>query len=296
MRASAFQMIRKEAGAARSSEPKFHDPNDRHERQALSKIRGRRAGRRQRRPVSREPSNAAVLKGNNRGTPAGDINGKRDFEVHRLRIVIGATSAHPARLESLRIGNHVRSRCHALAGRRLAPIGLSIALTKRRRMPNMIEQLVYSMTDAVIATPSRKSVSVRNRNILLGLLFAGCGGLAYFLLKSSARPGWPALALSILCAWLFLLELPGVFVTSDTLSFPRRPLRWFPIFSLWWRRIPLRELDEMTLLHPWWGLQVVRLVGHFGTAYLLFDTRKTRLKFFDAVKAVLPHVMIYRTE
>jgi hypothetical protein len=57
-------------------------------------------------PVSREPSSATtraatpeeaerpgneaiiVLKGNNRGTPAGDINGKCDFEVHRLRIVI----------------------------------------------------------------------------------------------------------------------------------------------------------------------------------------------------------------
>jgi hypothetical protein len=153
-----------------------------------------------------------------------------------------------------------------------------------------------TMTDAAVAIPVRGVVSARNRNVLLVLLLFGCAGLAYCLLKSNALPGWPAFALCAFCAWNFLLELPGVVVTADTLSFPRRPLHWFPIVSLWWRRIPLRELDEMTLLHPWWGLQVVRLVGQFGTAYLLFDTRKTRLKFFDAVKAILPHVMIYRTE
>jgi hypothetical protein len=160
----------------------------------------------------------------------------------------------------------------------------------------MVVYLVRSMTDAAVATPAREKVSARNRNVLLGLLLPGCAGLAFFLLKSNAPPGWPALALCVFCAWHFLLELPGVVVTADTLSFPRRPLRWFPILSIWRRRIPLRELDEMTLLHSWWGLQVVRLVGQFGTAYLLFDSRKTRLKFFDAVKAGLPHIMIYRAE
>src|SRR5271168_1958738 len=138
------------------------------------------------------------------------------------------------------------------------------------------------MTSAAIVTPATKNVVVRNLSVLFGLVLVGGAGLAYFILDAKALPGWRALALAlcVLCAWFFLLELLGVVVTAETMSFPRRPLGWFPIVSIWRRRIRLGELDEMTLLRPWLGLQVVRLDGQFGKACLLFHSRSARLKFF----------------
>jgi hypothetical protein len=50
----------------------------------------------------------------------------------------------------------------------------------------------------------------------------------------------------------------------------------------------------LLLLRPWCGLQEVRLDGQFDSQRLLFDVRKARLKFFDAVKEQQPHVTIYR--
>jgi hypothetical protein len=152
------------------------------------------------------------------------------------------------------------------------------------------------MTSAAITSSARKRVSVRNRYVLLASLLAAGLALGYFVLRSKAPPGWLALALGLFCVWLFLLELRGVVVRADTLSFPRRPIRWLPIFSIWRRRVPLRDLDEMTVLRPWCGLQVVLLDGRFGSERLLFHSRNARMKFFEAVKAKLPDIRIYRTQ
>ena len=84
-------------------------------------------------------------------------------------------------------------------------------------------------------------------------------------------------------------------VRADTVSFQRRPFRWLPIFSVWRRRVLLRDLDEMTVLRPWCGLQVVLLEGGFGAERLLFHSRKARMKFFEAVMTKLPDIRIYRT-
>jgi hypothetical protein len=151
------------------------------------------------------------------------------------------------------------------------------------------------MTSAVIASAGKR-VSVRNRYVLLASLLVAGLGLGYFVLRSKAPPGWLALALGLFCVWLFLLELRGVVVRADTVSFPRRPFRWLPILSVWRSRIHLRDLDEMTVLRPWCGLQVVLLEGRFGNERLLFHSRKARMKFFEAVKAKLPDVRIYRTQ
>ncbi len=152
------------------------------------------------------------------------------------------------------------------------------------------------MTSAAIATFAGKRVSVRNRYVLLASLLVAGLGLGYFVVRSKTPPGWLALALGLLCAWLFLLELWGVVVGADSVSFPCRPIRWLPIFSAWRRRVPLRDLDEVTVLRPWCGLQVVQLEGGFGTERLLFHSRTARMKFLDAVKAKLPGIRIYRTQ
>jgi hypothetical protein len=152
------------------------------------------------------------------------------------------------------------------------------------------------MTSAAIATSDGKRVSVRNRYVLLALLLVAGLGLGYFVLRSKAPLGWLALALGMFCVWLFLLELKGVVVRADTVSFSRRPFRSLPIFSVWRCQVPLRHLEEMTVLRPWCGLQVVLLEGRFGTERLLFHSRKARMKFVEAVKARLPDIRIYRAQ
>jgi hypothetical protein len=74
------------------------------------------------------------------------------------------------------------------------------------------------------------------------------------------------------------------------------PFDGFQSFSIWRRRVPLRDLDEMTVLRPCCGLQVVLLDGRFGSERLLFHSRNARMKFFEAVKAKLPDIRIYRTQ
>jgi hypothetical protein len=63
------------------------------------------------------------------------------------------------------------------------------------------------MTTAAAATSERKNVGIRNLYVLLGSILATCAGIAYFLLTPRTPSGWLALALSVLCVWIFLLEL-----------------------------------------------------------------------------------------
>jgi hypothetical protein len=65
------------------------------------------------------------------------------------------------------------------------------------------------MTPAAVAIPANKTVSIRNRYVLLGSISATCAGIVYFLLRPQTPPGWLALALSLLCVWIFLLEWRG---------------------------------------------------------------------------------------
>jgi len=155
--------------------------------------------------------------------------------------------------------------------------------------------MAYSMTTAAVAIPANKTVSIRNRYVLLGSISATCAGIAYFLLRPQTPPGWLALALSVVCIWVFLLELRGVSVKGDTLSFAHRPLRWLPIICTWRRHLPLKDLEEITSLRPWLNFEVVLLEGQFEAGRLLFHSRNARLKFFETVKARAPAVRIYRT-
>jgi hypothetical protein len=53
-------------------------------------------------------------------------------------------------------------------------------------------------------------------------------------------------------------------------------------------------LEEMTVLRPWLGLEVVLLEGQFSAERLLFHSRASRLEFFAAVTVRLPE-RIYRS-
>jgi hypothetical protein len=132
--------------------------------------------------------------------------------------------------------------------------------------------------------------------MLLGSILVACAALGYFALRFKTLPGLLALALCIFCVWHFVLEVRGVVVNANTLSFPRRPLAWLPVFSVWRRRVPLKDLDEMTVLRPWLSLEIVLLEGRFGAERLLFHSRNARLKFFDAVKTKSPGIKIYRAQ
>ena len=150
------------------------------------------------------------------------------------------------------------------------------------------------MTSAAIATPTRRRVGIRNSYLSIGSLFLGAVGLGNFVTRWNSPSGWLGLALGAFCVWLFIIELRGVTVDRGMLSFPRRPLRWLPIFSIWRQQIATIELHEMTVLPRWYGLQVVLVEGAFGAERLLFQSRSVRMKFFEAVKAQAPGIRIYR--
>jgi hypothetical protein len=150
------------------------------------------------------------------------------------------------------------------------------------------------MTSAAIVTPTRRRVGIRNSYLSIGSLFLGAVGLGYFVTRWNSPSGWFGLALGILCVWLFTIELRGVTVDGGMLSFPRRPLRWLPVVSIWWQQVATIDLQEMTVLPRWCGLQVVLIEGAFGAERLLFQSRSVRMKFFEAVKAQAPSIRIYR--
>jgi hypothetical protein len=150
------------------------------------------------------------------------------------------------------------------------------------------------MTSAAIVTPTRRRVGIHNSYLSFGSFFLGAVGIGFFVTRWNSPSGWLGLALGILCVWLFIIELRGVTVDSGMLSFPQRPLRWLPVFSIWRQQVATIELQEMTVLPRWCGLQVVLVEGAFGAQRLLFKSRTARMKFFEAVKAQVPGIRIYR--
>jgi hypothetical protein len=151
------------------------------------------------------------------------------------------------------------------------------------------------MTSAAIVAPTRRRVGIRNSYLSIGLFFLGTVGIGFFVTRWNSPSGWLGLAFGILCVWLFIMELRGVTVDRGMLSFPRRPFRWLPVFSIWRQQLATIELQEMTVLPRWCGLQVVLVEGAFGAERLLFQSRSLRMKFFEAVKAQVPGIRIYRT-
>jgi hypothetical protein len=132
--------------------------------------------------------------------------------------------------------------------------------------------------------------------VLIAALLVGCLAVVYFGMRWKTPPGWLALVVALFCVWFLILELRGVAIANRSLSFPQRPLRSLLLLSLWRRQIPLPQLEEMTVLRPWCGLQVVLLEGGFGVERLLFHSRTARMKFLEAVKAELPRVRVYRAQ
>jgi hypothetical protein len=156
----------------------------------------------------------------------------------------------------------------------------------------MTSSIARSVT---LSRPNTRTLAVRNRYVLFGSFLVGVLALSFFALRWKTPAGWAAVALGLVCLWLFVLELRGLVLKEGLVSFPHRPVRWFPIFSFGQRSLSLRQLEEMTVLPTWWGLQVVLLEGPFGAERVLFHSRSARMKFFDAVKAETPDVRIYRS-
>jgi hypothetical protein len=77
-----------------------------------------------------------------------------------------------------------------------------------------------------------------------------------------------------ICLRLFALELRGVVLEKGILSFPQRPLKWLPVFSFRQRRVSSADLEEVTVLRAWCGLQVVLLEGPLGAERVLFHWRR----------------------
>jgi hypothetical protein len=152
------------------------------------------------------------------------------------------------------------------------------------------------MTSAAVAAGARRGANFRNLYVLPAALLIGGAGVVYFGMRWKTTPGWAALVVGLFGMWILIHELRGVAIANRVLSFPHRPLRSLPLVSLSRRQVPLPQLEEMTVLRPWFGLQVVLLEGGFGAERLLFHSRNARMKFLEVVKAELPRVRVYRAQ
>jgi hypothetical protein len=65
-------------------------------------------------------------------------------------------------------------------------------------------------------TPTSKSVSIHTRFVPIGWLMPAFTGLGDFVMKPEALPGWMALALCVVAVWIYLVDLQGIVITSDT--------------------------------------------------------------------------------
>jgi hypothetical protein len=147
------------------------------------------------------------------------------------------------------------------------------------------------------ATPAGVLV-IRNWYLLLGALGAACLGL-FFLLALVASEHDQAAALVALVfdlysLWAFVLELRGVRVTDDTVTYPVRLGIESGIFPLFRKTILMAHVLQASSLRRQHGMRVAYVSGEFGQAKILFDTKGGRDRFFAVLTSKFPHVKIYR--
>ena len=96
--------------------------------------------------------------------------------------------------------------------------------------------------------------------------------------------------------WLLIRELYGFAIDRQVISIPANRLVWFPVLSLGRRKICLADVRSITVGQPWYGFQVAKIAGDFGSDLLVFPTRAQRRRFTAIVEELAPHVAIYRSK
>jgi hypothetical protein len=79
-----------------------------------------------------------------------------------------------------------------------------------------------------------------------------------------ATPGFVGVIAGIGSLWLFLRDLLGISIDSETLTMPTRQIPWMPALSFRRGTGLLSEVHRLTLSARWFGFEVVKISGDFG--------------------------------
>ena len=144
--------------------------------------------------------------------------------------------------------------------------------------------------------PAKRMKTYRFRN--WGIVFlelAVAAAAFWFAARRGASPvGLIALVVGVYCLWSAFAEFRGVYIGRSGFAWPAKRLRWFPLVLSGRRKLDLEDVSEMTVAPNWAGHHILIVEGGFGTDLLMFSSRESRMKFFEAVKERVPNVKIYR--
>jgi hypothetical protein len=147
------------------------------------------------------------------------------------------------------------------------------------------------------ATRYLKKRRFRNWKIIVIELAVALLGFYVFGVTPIREPKIPSIAGIIAGAgalWLIQLELLGISIDQETLTLPRRRIRWMPALSFRRRTVPLPEVRRLTILARWLGFEIVKIYGDFGSDMLVFGSRDQRRRFTLIMQSLCPDILIYR--
>ena len=128
--------------------------------------------------------------------------------------------------------------------------------------------------------------------LLLAQAFA-CFVVMLFVLVNPALivPGLP---LGLYFLWCLYLEVLGVSVAEDSVTYPVRLGIDTGIFPLFRKTVQMSNVLQASSRREKEGIRIAYLSGEFGQAKLLFDTKGGRDRFFAILNTRFPNVKIYR--
>jgi hypothetical protein len=65
--------------------------------------------------------------------------------------------------------------------------------------------------------------------------------------------------------------------------------------SFWRRTVLLSDVRRLTVSAPWFGLEVVKVSGDFGSEMLVFASKGQRRRFMALVRSISRDVAVFRS-
>jgi hypothetical protein len=120
--------------------------------------------------------------------------------------------------------------------------------------------------------------------------------LGFYVFNVTTIPGVFGGLVGVVVLWLLVFELPGISINSEAISMPTNRVPWIPVLSFWRRTVLLSEVRRLTVSAPWFGLEVVKVSGDFGSEMLVFASKGQRRPFIALIRSICPGIAVYRSQ
>ena len=120
--------------------------------------------------------------------------------------------------------------------------------------------------------------------------------LGFYVFNVTTIPGVFGGLVGVVVLWLLVFELPGISIKSEAISMPTNRIPWMPVLSFWRRTVSLSDVRRLTVSAPWFGFEVVKISGDFGSDMLVFSSKRQRRRFIALIRNICPGVAVYRSQ